>query len=1121
MIYLLTLKFIIMNWTKKMVGACLRLLMCGLLLCSYVFVQAQTVTGVVKDTNGEPVIGASVAVKGTANGTITDIDGNFSVSPVDANSVLVFSFIGYIPQEIIVSSQTVINVILQGDNQLLDEVVVTALGIRKESRKLGYAVSTISAGDLTKAASPNLGSALYGKASGVRIQTAPGGSLGSISINVRGLSSITGTNQPLVVVDGVPIHSGDANNDGYWTNQRIQTNGLADINPEDIESLSILKGASASALYGSEAANGVVMITTKSGKGSSGYGVDFNASLTADIVAYMPEYQTKYGPGPRVGSRANTGLTPDGFKTWNIREKDYVGVPSTYSYWGPAYDGRDVIYYDGKVRKYSPITDDPWSEVFRTGFNQQYNLAITKGNDKGNMRFSYTYVDDLPTQYNSSFNKHNFNLTGNYNVTDKIKFGYGVTYLLQNIKNRPYRISRLINNFGGFFGPFDDVKYLRTHTKTSLGYKNQIYTAESQLTPDEGFAYDVPCAALVNEYFWNILGKEQLENNNRLMANLTSSWEIIKGLTLSGRIATDLTAAKIENKEQVEQSLAFGEYGYYGLQNNRYEIFYGDVMLNYNIQLTDKLGLDATIGWQGRTEKATNTSVGTSGGLSVENWFDLNASKKAKQAGMYSSDFLKTAAFGMLSLSYDSWAYIEGTARQEKISTLAPGRNSFFYPSVNGSIIYTSLLRDRLPTWYTYGKVRVSYGVVGNAPEIYKGSKAYVQKAAAGKWIYNIVKSEVGNETLRPEKKYEWEFGWESKFLDNRLGFELSYYTNTVKDQILKTTMPGSSGGTSIWMNVGELKNQGLELSLFGTPLATRDWTLELRGNLAWNKNKVSKLAEGIDRLEHSNYDNGAAYLYSNVGKPMGDIYAYVPDKNENGDRIVMDNGFYKLTEDPVKVGNAMPKLVGGFATTLRYKDFSLDMSFDYRIGGAIFNSGWMYMMGQGAIKETLKYHDGEGYGATYYLDASSTVVPFNGAQGPNGERIYDNGIILPGVTADGKPNTKMISADQWANWTYNWGSGPNDAITYYGDGHGIFDNTYVKCRELAISYAVPKSILSKFACKSLQLSVFGRNLFYVYKNLPGFDAEATDGTTWITQAKTGGSTATTRSVGVSLRASF
>ena len=327
---------------------------------------------------------------------------------------------------------------MQDDSQALDEVVVTALGIKKDSKKLGYAVSTVGADELVKTASPNLGTALYGKAAGVRIQTAPGGATGSISINVRGLSSITGTNQPLIVVDGVPIRNGDANNTDYWGSQRINSNGLADIAPENIETLSILKGASASALYGSEAANGVVMITTKTGKGIKGVGVEFNANWTSDKVAYMPKYQTTFGPGTVVESRASSGSTEEG---WYYRD-DRNGVnrktfyPTT-THFGPRYDGSEVLYYDGTMRSYNAITDDPWSDVFRTGFNQQYNLAITKGCEAGNIRISYTFTDNIPTQYNSSFNKHNFNITGSYNVIDNVKLDFTANYILQDIKNRP------------------------------------------------------------------------------------------------------------------------------------------------------------------------------------------------------------------------------------------------------------------------------------------------------------------------------------------------------------------------------------------------------------------------------------------------------------------------------------------------------------------------------------------------------------------------------------------------------------------------------------------------------------------------------------------------------------
>ena len=1081
------------------------------------------VTGIVAEAGGSPLIGVSVTIKGTSSGTVTDANGKYTIAVPDAKATLVFSYLGFMSMDIPVENRRTIDVIMKEDIQSLNEVVVTALGIKKEAKALGYSVSTIKASDLTIAAAPNIGSALYGKAAGVRIQTSPGGIQGAISINIRGINSLTQTNMPLVIVDGVPIHNGDANLDGYWTNQRIQPNGLANINPEDIESLSILKGAAASALYGSEAANGVVMITTKSGTGIAGFGIDFNASLTFDPVAYMPEYQTKYGPGP--GTYYNTaanGLDADGWRIngWNDRNgNNHRRGAVTTRYWGPRYDGKDVIFYDGKVRPYSPVKDQPWDEVFRTGITQQYNLGVTNTTSNSNMRFSYTYVDNLPTQYNSTFRKNNFNLTGNYNVTGNIKLGYGITYLIQDVKNPPYRLSRLLNNFGGMFGPFDDVTYLRNSTKTSLGYRNQVYTATNHLTPDEGYEWTPSAYALVEEYFWHILAKSYTKNTNRLLANVTPSWEIIKGLTLKGRIATDYTADKIESKESVAQAIVFNpNMGYYSIANNRYSIIYGDIMLNYDTKLTGKLGLNATVGWQGRTEEQYNVSAGTNSGLSVENWFHLNASNSNPNVSQSILRLLKTAYFADLGFSYDNWAYLNGTIRQEKTSTLAPEHNTFNYPSVSGSIIYTEWFKDQLPGWYDYGKIRASYGIVGNCPPPYAATQAYLQQTVGGQWIYNGVSSTVGNPLLRPEKKFEWEFGWENKFLKDRLGYELTYYTNRVQDQILRVTMPASSGGTSLWMNVGELKNKGLELSLYGTPVLSKDWRWDLRGNFARNKNTVTKLAEGISQIEHTNWDNGSAFLYSKLGESAGDIYALAPKKDANGNCIIRDDGFYQLTEAPVKAGNALPKLVGGFATTLSYKNVGLDISFDYRIGGAVMNMPYQYMMGQGAIKESLKYHDGEG-GLTYYFDSGRDCVPFTGSAGPNGERIYSNGVILQGVTADGKPNATIIPGDMLAYYTYNWGGYDPTDVTYYS--HGIFDNSYVKCRELSIAYNIPRAVLSKIRCKNLQLSIFGRNLFYLYKNLPMLDAEAADGTSWITQANIGGSTTTTRSIGVSLRATF
>ncbi len=1079
--------------------------------------QDETCKGVIKDATGESVIGASVLVKGTSNGTVTDIDGNFSLKGVKKGTTLRISYVGYESQEVVYNGKD-LNIVLKDDSKSLDEVVVTALGIKKDAKKLGYAVSTVKADDLTKTASPTLGTALYGKAAGVAIKTAPGGAAGAISINVRGLSSITGTNQPLVVMDGVPIRNGEANNSDYWSSQRVESNGLSDINPEDIESISILKGAAATAQYGSEGANGVVMITTKSGKGNNGIGVDFNASVTGNFVAYMPEYQTVFGPGPTSQSRFSSGGTydADGWYTQRVDRtgKSYKGVHGT-SYFGPKYDGSDVLFYDGTVRKYNAISSNPWSDLFRTGVDQQYNIALTNAYDKGNFRFSYTYLNSVPNQYESTFGKHNFSLSGSHKVLNNVKFDYSVNYMLERVKNRPYRIYRLLSNFSGMFGAFDDVSWIRNHAVTSAGYMNRVWSDNYHENPSEGYEYDFSSrSGLVDEYLWNIYGKEQLEHNNRLIAKIAPSWEIIPGLTLKGSLATDYTSNQTETKNNTDKDIAFGTYtGDYGIRQYRYSIIYGDVMLSWDKNITDKFNLSGYLGWSGRRESLFNQYSHTVDGLTVKNWFNLNASSKTAQTEVDEQHLLKTAFFGDVTLSWDNWAYLEGTLRNEKISTLYTGNNSFWYPSVNGSVLISELLKDKRPSWMDYAKVRASYGIVGLAPEIYKATKAYNQGNASG-FVYNQQPTDVGNTNIKPEKTYEWEFGFEGKFLNNRLGIDFAYYTKDIKDQILQTTMPWSSGAGTILLNIGEFRSQGVELALNGTPYQNKDWRIDLRANIAWNWNKVLKLADGVSRLQHANYDNGSAYLYSSVGGSIGDFYAYAPQQDENGNYIVGSDGFYKLTDEPVKVGNAMPKYTGGFGASVSWKNLTLDVSLDFRCGGSVLNTPYQYMMGRGSIVESMDYRDAEHGGMTYYL--SDDNKPVAATTAPAGKTLYDDGMILPGVKEDGTTNDILISAGRMYNWTYNWGT---DAPTYYS--HSIFENSYIKVREITLSYSFPKSLISKFHCRSLSVSAYARNPFYIYKNLPMLDAEATDATSWIGQASIGGSTVTTRSFGVSLHVGF
>ncbi len=1137
-----------------------------------VYAQDITVKGTVVDQYGDPVIGATVKSAGGKTGTVTNVDGEFLLK-CPANSQIEVSYIGFAPQTVKAAGN--VSVVLQEDVQGLSEVVVTALGIKKDARKVGYAVSQVKAEDLVKTGAPNFASALYGKAAGVRVNAAPGGNVSAVSMTVRGLTSISGNTQPLIVMDGMPIRNGNTNNEGYWTDQRIRSNGLVDINPEDIESISILKGAAASALYGSEGNNGVVMITTKKGNNGGGTHVDFNANLSWDHLAYMPDMQTDFGPGYDnwvLGNDDPAALT--GFRQVRVdRDGKTITTPSreTYYSYGPRYDSsKSVTYFDGTVRPYEAIGGNQWDEVFRTGFNQNYNVSITNSTEKNNVRFSYTYSDVEAMQYNSNNHKHNFNLAGTLNILKNVKLNYNATYLNQYIKNRPYRITRIVQNYSGMFGSFTDVKYIREHTMTSLGYMNSISAANggtaNTLTPDEQFLYTpMGSTSLISEYFWNILGRTQEEYHNRLIASVNPSWEIIPGLTLSGRVATDLTSDRQENKNYSENSHIFstnGEYSdSYSLANSQYDIVYGDVMLTFDKVFADKHNVQANLGYNARQETYYLSNVSTSKGLSQENWFNLYASVGAKNASSDEKHLLRTGAFLTASYGYDNWAYIEGTIRNEKTSTLKNGNNSFWYPSVSASVIYTELLKDKRPAWYDYGKVRVSYGIVGNDPGVYFANNAFSQGSVKhpNDIVYNYIEPSVGNEGLRPEEKREFEIGIESKFFKNRLGFELTYYSNDIKDQLLRTTAAAAMGGQSMWMNIGDLKNQGIEFAAYGTPFENKDWRWDVRANIAWNKNEVKKLAEGLDVLSHANFDNGAATIESHVGEPMGDFYAYVhkhlyrmsdgslmstgPELDDVLDHktLSIKEDLGKLTQDGYyvtdtsqrrKVGNAMPKVIGGFGTSLTWKNFTLDMSFDFRIGGDVINQPWQYYMDTGIIKDAVGVRDGKSGGIYYYCDPVGGVQSIDNVSSihiidapSNYERgvtkvgdswVYDNGVIQDGVNADGTPNNVVVTQFGINDMQYGWGTSSTQSYE-----EAVQKNSYVKCREISLAYTLPRTFTKKFGCNNLTVSAFARNPFYFYRSLKLFDAETTDGTNWVYQAQVGGSTASARTFGFSLRASF
>jgi iron complex outermembrane recepter protein len=530
------------------------------------FAQDKAISGVVKDNTGAELSGATVSVKGTSNSVMTDAKGKFTIK-ANAKATLVVSFVGFESKEAVVGGQTTVNFSLAPGTSALNDVVVTSLGISKKQKALGYATSTISAEQITDAGTPNFATALYGKAPGVRIAATPGGATSAVNINIRGINSITGKNDPLIILDGIPIRNGEVRNDNYWSDQRLRGNGLLDLQTEDIENISILKGASAAALYGSEAVNGVVLVTTKqASKNRKGLGVDVSTNYSIDKIAYLPRYQNVRGYG--ISNVINNGGQDDAGFIYHDLNGD--GIKETRSLlnfsinYGPKFDGQPILTWDNRIIPYSAQPDN-YAGLFQTATNSSVNVAVSKATDNASIRFSLTRQANEGISMNSGSEKNTMNLNTSFRLSPKFSTDVMVNYINQTINNRPYSIDRMINNFTGMIGRFDNGEWYMNKAVTSKGYRYRTGTqqsatpAENIFTAGGGFKNDIA------DYAYRVKMHQLLEVSNRVIASMTNNYAILPDLKLRTRIATDFTSAKDETRQPNEVPLAFGNSGYFGL----------------------------------------------------------------------------------------------------------------------------------------------------------------------------------------------------------------------------------------------------------------------------------------------------------------------------------------------------------------------------------------------------------------------------------------------------------------------------------------------------------------------------------------------------------------------------
>jgi iron complex outermembrane recepter protein len=776
--------------------------------------NTRQVRGKVISAEGSPLSNVNVTVKGTSRGIVTDNEGFFTIDAAKGE-ILLFSFVGYLPKELVIQKETpsFVTEHLTVSNEQMDEVIVTSLGIKKSQRSIGYAFSSVTAEEVTASGNTNFASALYGKAPGVKITTAPGGATSAVQVQVRGLNSLNFNSQPLYVVDGIIIRNTNekgfrgVNNYGYWDDQRIRGNGILDINPSDIESITVLKGASATTLYGSEAATGVVVISTKKGSPKKGLGVQVNYTGNVEAVAFLPEYQNVYGPGYDKTANLSEGATEEG---WIPVDMDFDGVNETmrpnfraYTQFGPKMEGQLVPWWDGQLRPYSPQPDN-YKNLYRKGFSSIMNASIANQTEKANYRFSYTRNDYKGIQVGGNLQRNTLNVNSSFKVTEKATADLVVHYINSRIQNRPYQLSRVIASYNGFFSRAEDVSLLFDKFQTSEGYK-WVPWNQQQRNPAEAFRYEMKSEA--PDYLWNQLRNKEIENQHRLLGSLTLNYSLAKDISLRGRIGTDVTNLNIETRSYNEYPVEFNgntSTGNYGVSDGNYAIFYGDLLLTYKKKINNDIGFSINGGYQARDERYKFQSSSTTGGLVKENWFSLSNSYDNVTTKLTRTNIFKNAFLGFINVHYKDFLFIEGTGRQEYSSTLPPGNNSYFYSSVNSGFIFSEAFT--LPAFISYGKVRASYGLVGNAPPAYASGVAYTQSILAtvnGPVTSLSTQINAGNNEIRPENKYEMEFGMETKLFGNRIGMDITYYNSRTIDQILQLTVPASSCAISKLLNAG------------------------------------------------------------------------------------------------------------------------------------------------------------------------------------------------------------------------------------------------------------------------------------------------------------------------------
>ena len=1057
--------------------------------CSHLtFSQTLTITGkVTSEDEDKGIPGVTVVIRGTVKGTTTDIDGNYSLPGVSPKDTLRFSFIGYETRDIPVGTQLKIDVLLLLATRDLEEVVVTAFGVKRQQREIGYSTQRIDADVVIRSNTPNILNGMIGRAAGVQISQGDGVEGSSTRIVIRGNNTLSGKNQPLIVVDNVPLENipGQENvgRGVDWGNP------IADINPLDIETYTVLKGGASSALYGSRGANGVILITTKRGKKQEGLGVSYSYSYKWTHPYRFREMQNTYGAGgpisftpPSFPMSGDTMLYPGVYGTDNLiinQQGETRSTTEEFGYygsavsWGPKMEGQMVKWWDGKMRAYSPQADN-YKSVFQDGSTQTHNISASGGNDKGNLRVSITRQDNKAIISNSNFNRTTINLGAGLKISSKVTADLTLSYINFNRLNSPM-LGESSESFSKGF--------LYSWPRSYQGIDRENYTnPDGSQNPQEGspFLYINPTL------WWDYYNNNTSLKRDKYIGALTLTYDITPWLNVTGRAGRDFNLDQYTTNNKPIDILGIKE-GYYANSLNRTysDIFEGLITANKNGVLHQDLDVKFTVGanrwnyylYEIRGHSGTwyfpsrytfdNFTAPTyvtnaQGEVVVSNPGDSPGSMSPGESIMRERT---NSVFSFLNLAWDDYLFLELTGRNDWSSTLPPESNSYFYPSVSLSFIATEAFRiQEKIKWLNFIKVRGGFANSATDTDPYMLDFNYSSGIFGGAQTASFP-GVIPPYMLLPQRVNTWELGVNLGFFESRIDVDFTYYNKHCYSQILNNLpVPVSSGASGISINEGVITNSGIEIILNTIPVQTRDFVIKSGINFSWNKNYVKSLGDYAEIYPLADIWglNGPA-MALREGDEYGTIYGYDYVYHENGQPIVNDEGTkYLITDTRVPIGNASPDFIAGWQTEFIYKGFRLAALIDTKWGGDIYCGSYVISLQTGQSPETLLEREGGG-------------LPYTDPAG-NTSNI---GIILNGVHADGTPNDKVVH--YYYKYLPNAGGWGKLLST-----PGILENSWIKMREISLSYTFQNKIIDKLKVfQNLTLSIVGRDLFYIYTTLP------------------------------------